>query len=65
MNTTTVNVGNATVEYVGTTETFAWIKFSNGLQIDLTKSALEAIVDGFNRDKRINEFCETILSLGK
>lgn len=63
--TTRINTNDASVEYVGTTDSFAWIKFSNGLQIDLSRSALEGIVKAYNKEREIEAYMASILSINK
>ena len=54
---------SADVEYVGTTDSFAWIRFSDGLQIDISRSALEAIVEKYNKEREVEAYMATILSI--
>jgi hypothetical protein len=48
--TFTVDIEKAVaVEYVGMTETLAWIRFSNGMRLDLSREQLVAIVSGYEK----------------
>lgn len=42
-----------TVVRVGLTDSYAWIRFSNGMRFDLSREQLEAIVSGYEEMKSL------------
>jgi hypothetical protein len=60
-STSTFNLFDTSVEFVGMSENFAWIRFSNGMSLDIRREDLEAIVEKYNEQKATEEYVKTVL----